>query len=279
MITAPEAAFIAAHAHVPEHLPGYVHAIAQAEPHLLGHYLCFSGEDALMFNGYPLGSSFDETAMTRAVESAVARFQPRHVALVAPAIPKGVAPGVPRERDHYYRLDLSRVRCDAKLRNMLRRASRELHVECGRDIRQDHIRLVSEFLNARPVAGEIRYIFEKIPAYVSGVSSARVFSARDRTGLLVAFDVADFGAGEYAFYQFNFRSRKRYVPGASDLLLHEVIAAARGDGKAFINLGLGISQGVISFKEKWGGAPFLPYEYCHYRLGHPRLLDSLLQKL
>ncbi len=279
MISAPEAAFIAAHAHVPEHLLGYVHAIAQAEPHLIGRYLCFFGEDALIFNGYPLGSSFDETALTRAVESAVARFQPRQVALVAPAIPKGVASGLPRERDYYYRLDLSRVRCGAKLRNMLRRASRELDVECGRDIREEHVRLVSEFLTARPVGGEIRYIFERIPAYVSGVSSARVFSARDRAGLLVAFDVADFGAREYAFYQFNFRSRKRYVPGASDLLLREVITAAREDGKAFINLGLGISRGVISFKEKWGGVPFLPYEYCRYRLGRPRLVDALLQKL
>jgi hypothetical protein len=278
MITAAEKEFIGTHAHVPEHLPGYVQAISQAEPHLLGHYLCFCGEDALIFNGYPLESSFDETVMMEAVESAVLRFKPKQVALIAPTIPKRLVPGQPRERDDYYRLDLSRVPCDAKLKNMLRRAGKELHVESGRDIREEHVRLVSEFLDARPVGGEIRYIFERIPAYVSAVSSAHVFSVRGRDGALVAFDVADFGAGEYAFYQFNFRLQKHSVPGASDLLLHEVITAAQREGKAFINLGLGISPGVAFFKEKWGGRPFLSYEYCRYTLSPPGLLDILLQQ-
>jgi hypothetical protein len=91
MITAAEKKFIGTHAHVPEHLPGYVQAISQAEPHLLGHYLCFCGEDALIFNGYPLGSCFDETAMMEVVELAVSRFKPKQVALIAPTISKNPA--------------------------------------------------------------------------------------------------------------------------------------------------------------------------------------------
>jgi hypothetical protein len=279
MITPAEECFITAHAYVPEHLPAYVRAVSGAEPHLLGDYLCFRIQDSLLFNGYPLAVPFDEAALGRAVESAIARFRPRDVVLMAPKIPEGLAGHRPRERDQSYRLDLVGVARDAKLRNMLRRAARDARVESSRDMGEEHRSLIAEFLESHPVSQEMRYIFERIPAYVSAVSSARVFSARDGTGGLVAFDVAEFGARDYAFYQFNFRSRKPHVPGASDLLLDAVIGAARSEGKRYLNLGLGISPGVRRFKEKWGGKPFLPYEYCRYAPGAPRLFDRLLEKL
>ena len=73
---------------------------------------------------------------------------------------------------------------------------------------------------------------------------------------LVAFDVAEFGAKYYAIYMFNFSSKDRYIPGASDLLLSGVINQAITEQKKYINLGLGISPGVTFFKKKWGGTPF-----------------------
>jgi len=279
MITPPEERLILSHAYVPEHLPGYVHAISGAEPYLLGHYLCFRVEDSLLFNGYPLEIPFDEATLGRAIESAVTRFRPRHVALIAPKIPEALAAGQPRERDQCYRLDLTQAVRDAKLRNMLRRASQDARVESSRDIGEEHLSLIDEFLLVHPVSEESRYIFERIPAYVSAVPTARVFSARNRTGALIAFDVAEFGARDYAFYQFNFRSRKHYVPGASDLLLDAVIATAQSEGRRFLNLGLGINPGVRRFKEKWGGKPFLAYEYCRYAPGPPTMFDLLLGKL
>lgn len=280
MISPPEECFITDHAYVPEHLPGYVCAISGAEPHLLGEdYLCFRMEDTLLFNGYPLRGSFAESALGRAIETAVSRFKPRQVALIAPKIPEGVAAGQPRERDQCYRLDLLRVPRDGKLRNMLRRASRDTRVESTHDIREEHRALIAEFLETRPVSQQIRYIFERIPAYVASVPTALVFGLRDRAEALVAFDVAEFGAKEYAFYQFNFRSRKPYVPGASDLLLDAMIGAARSEGKRFLNLGLGIHPGVQRFKEKWGGAPFLSYEYCRFASAPPNLFDLILRRL
>lgn len=33
-------------------------------------------------------------------------------------------------------------------------------------------------------------------------------------------------------------------------------------GKSKIHLGLGVNEGIRIFKEKWGGIPFLHYEYC-----------------
>ncbi len=143
---------------MPEHLPGYVCAIAGGEPHLLGDYLCFRTGDSLLVNGYPLGGPFDEAALGRAIESAVVRFAPRHVALIAPKIPEELAAGEPRERDQCYRLDLLRVAPDGKLRNMLRRAAREARVESGRDLREEHRALIAEYLESHPVSDEIRYI-------------------------------------------------------------------------------------------------------------------------
>ncbi|HSB68104.1 MAG TPA: hypothetical protein VLT62_02045 [Candidatus Methylomirabilis sp.] len=279
MLTPAEEGFVLTHAYVPEHVPGYVRAIAGAEPYLLEDYLCFRIEDSLLVNGYSLRAPSDETVLRRVIDSAVSRFRPGDVALIAPKIPDTLAAGQPRERDESYRLDLVRVTHDAKLRNMLRRAARDGHVESSRRIGTEHLSLIDEFLLDHPVADEIKYIFERIPEYVSAVPTARVFSARDGAGALVAFDVAEFAAGEYGFYQFNFRSRKHHVPGASDLLLDAVIAAAQSEGKRFLNLGLGINPGVRRFKEKWGARPFLSYEYCRYRPSPRGLLDVLRRAL
>ena len=65
------------------------------------------------------------------------------------------------------------------------------------------------------------------------------------------------GSASYAFYLFNIRSPKVNVPGASDLLFHEMVRLAQAEGKKALNLGLGIHPGVRRFKEKWGGTPFL----------------------
>ncbi len=275
MLTPPEERRVLDRAYVPEHIPGYVRSISQAEPHLLGEFLCYCASRLLIFIGYPLQSVFDPDAMQEALKSAVSRFKPEQVALVAPAIPAGCGMGPAGTRDQYYRLDLSGQTCPPKVGNMIRRASRDLIVETSREMQDEHLRMIEEFLGARRLGQETRFIFERIPAYLAAVATARLFGARDRQGALVAFDVAEFEGRQYAFYQFNFRSVTHYVPGASDLLLHEVIRVAREQGKAFVNLGLGISRGVARFKEKWGADPFLPYEYCRYRPGRRSLLDQL----
>jgi hypothetical protein len=74
---------------------------------------------------------------------------------------------------------------------------------------------------------------------------------------------------------FNFRSEGDTVPGSSDLLLHEAMQTALEQKKPFMNLGLGISEGVTLFKRKWGAQHFLDYETCTYRLSRSHLLDWL----
>jgi hypothetical protein len=139
--------------------------------------------------------------------------------------------------------------------------------------------MIAEFLKTHPLDEATRFIFQRIDTYLSSSKTARIFDARTERGELVAFDVAEFGPMDYALYMFNISSAVRYVPGASDLLLSEVINRAKIERKKYINLGLGINSGVTFFKEKWGGVPFLPYASCFYHPSRKEDLDKLLQKL
>ena len=158
---------------------------------------------------------------------------------------------------------------------MIRRASAEGSCEKGDHLEEEHVRLITDFIAKRKLDDGTCFVFERVPDYVNSVPTALVFSARDRSGRLAAFTVAEYGAKDYGFYMFNFRSKECAVPGASDLLLHEAMLTALARGKTFMNLGLGVHQGVAFFKKKWGGGRFLDYETCTYRLSGSRFLDRL----
>ena len=275
MITSPEEEFIKNYAYVPEHMPGYGSVMSGGEPFLLEDYLCYKGKELLIFVGFPLKGTFNEKKVSEVLEVAVKRFKPAQVALIAPTT--SLRSGKRSETDIYYKLDLVNLKIRSKLKNMIQRASRELGVEKGREFKDEHRHLVKIFLSSRDVGEETRAIFERIPKYISLASTVWIFSARDRAGNLLAFDVAEFGAINYAFYMFNCRSRQHHVPGASDLLLQALIREAEQQGKTYVNLGLGVNQGVAFFKKKWGGLPFLTHEFLLYRPSSPTLFDSLLQ--
>jgi len=279
MITADQLAYIEEYAYIPEHMTHYVTAISQAEPFLFGSYLAYSKKDLLIFIGYPLDKAFEEKKMEEALNEARRRFNPREVLLTAPEIPSSIAGSTRSPSDYYYRLDLSILSISQKLRNMLKRAGRDLVVERGRKLDKEHDLMVKEFFNTHRVDEATQFIIKRIPKYLSSAPSVWVFSAREKGGALAAFDVAEFGARHYAIYMFNFTSRSHYVPGASDFLLYEVIKCAKEENKKFINLGLGINTGVAFFKKKWGGIPLYPYNFCLTSFPKQETQDSLLSKL
>ena len=279
MITVSQQRYIEDYAYVPEHLSNYVTAISQTEPFFIDDFLIHVKKDHLIFVGYPLKEPWGEKQMVRVLESAIQRFKPRSVALTAPAIPSSFKNCVHPPPDHYYRLDLSSISISQKLRNMLKRADRELSVERGDTFDEEHRKMIAEFLKTHPVDEAAGFIFNRIDEYLSSSPTARVFDARNKKDELVAFDVAEFTPKDYALYMFNFGSDARYVPGASDLLLSKVIQQAKTDKKKYINLGLGINPGVTFFKEKWGGVAFLPCASCFYHSSRKEDLEALLQKL
>jgi hypothetical protein len=279
MITAAQQDYIEDHAYVPEHMAHYVTAISQTEPYLFGDFLAHSKKGYLILVGYPLKEPFEEKRLQRALEDAVKRLKPETVSLTAPTIPSSLKDCAHSLSDHYYRLDLSSLSISQKLRNMLKRASRELSVGKNKFFDEEHRKMVEEFLKVHPVDEATRSIFQRIDKYLSSSKTAWIFDARNKRNELVAFDVAEFKPRSYSFYMFNFSSDTLYVPGVSDLLLSEVIHQAKKEGKKYINLGLGINPGVTFFKKKWGGVVFLPYAFCLYRISKKENLEALFQKL
>jgi len=279
MITVSQQRYIEDYAYVPEHLSHYVTAVSQTEPFFIDDFLIHVKKDHFIFVGYPLKEPWGEKQMVKVLENAIKRFKPENVALTAPAIPSSLKNCVHPPPDHYYRLDLSSISISQKLRNMLKRADRELSVERSNTFDEEHRKMIVEFLKTHPVDEAAGFIFNRINEYLSSSPAARVFDARNKRDELVAFDVAEFTPKDYALYMFNFGSDARYVPGASDLLLSKVIQQAKTEKKKYINLGLGINPGVTFFKEKWGGVAFLPYASCLYHPSRKEDLDKLLQKL
>ena len=148
---------------------------------------------------------------------------------------------------------------------MLRRAQRGVSVQTG-EFSREHGNLIKAFLQISKLDRDTRFVFKRVPEYCKS-ETALIYEARNSKGDLVAFDVADFGSKAYAFYMFNFRSRKFKVPGVSDLLLAHIIEHTQQQGKPYLNLGLGINEGVSFFKTKWGGKPFLTYTSCEQKSG------------
>jgi hypothetical protein len=274
MLTEDEESFVLRHAYIPEHLVSYVASISDTEPFLLSNYLCYYAKGHLIFVGYPLGETFEEGKLKRSLNQAIGKFEARSVALISPVAL--YSPPICKEAgsDVYYRLELASLKIRKKIRNRVKRASRDLKVERSRSVTREHERLISEFFETHK-ADKHKRIFERIPKYVSSSPTSLVLNARDAKERLVAFDVVELASERYAFYQFNFLSRENYVPGASDLLFHEIIKISREEGKKYINMGLGIHEGVERFKLKWGGEPFLRHEACLYRPELLRMLGKL----
>ena len=279
MITPAERDTIAEYGYLPEHVVPYVTAVSGAEPFLMDDFLVYFGNRRLIFVGYPLNDTFEEKKLQKTLDRATKRFKPDEVALMTPGPLPSFSGREAQPGDNYYRLDLSAIPLSQKLRNMIKRANRDLSVRMSAAFTPEHGQLVHEFLEAHPVDAATRTIVQSIPDYLAAASTAVLFEARRNNGALVAFDVFEFGPRHYGLYMFNFSSRDRYVPGVSDLLLFEGVKHALAQRKHYVNLGLGMNTGVVFFKTKWGGVPFTPHMFYLYKKPQKLGLETLLQKL
>lgn len=166
MITAEQRRYIEARAYAPEHLPAYVGAIAAAQPHLIGDYVFYLAGERLIFVGYPLSGVYDEATWLAALDAANARFRPRLTAITGAALPASLSDGPASSPDAYYRLDLTDVRPSKKVRNLLRRAERDVTVCETARFGPEHRRLVASFLADVQVDEATRFIFERLGQYV-----------------------------------------------------------------------------------------------------------------
>lgn len=266
---------VTAEAVIPEQVLPYVIAVSGAAPRLVGDCVGFASDGRLVLVGYPLRDPGDTDAMADAVSEALMIGGLHHLTVIGPARP----PQAPAEsvvaEDCYYSLPVPHPSPAQKVRNLLRRASRELTIERGRQCGDDHLTLVQRYLDERHLATGTRLIFQKLPHYLAASPGSLVLSGRIADGKLAAFVVGDFSALRTAFFMFCFREPGLAPPGSTDFLLAGLLEEAHNRGQTLMNLGLGINDRVAFFKRKWGAVPFLPYVEVSWAPARSGLLKRL----
>lgn len=245
-----------------------------------GPFIYYKMPWGISFIGYPLGKPFVLEELSNLLWLVIKKESARKISLITPELPEINSDMGSIEHDGYYRLNLTNYNPPPKRLYMVRRAQRDLTVEVGYEVTKRHVHLIKSFLETRNLSPSMEKIYLKIPNYIKSSSSVLIASAYTASGGLAAFSVMDLGSDQYSFYMFNITSSDDYVPGASDLLLYKLITLSIKEGKRYLNLGLGINNGIRMFKKGWGGILFL--NYIHATIEQESLsstLDKVFHKL
>ncbi len=283
MITPQDRDYILRNAYVPEHVIDLMVAISRGTPFLMEDHVGYEKDDWLIFVGYPLDRAFSLERCERVVRKLVEESRHERFWYIGPQVPDILLEScTERESDEYYTLDLDQMTVRGSLRSAAEKAEKVLAVERSRTFTKEDEELGSELLEREPLAPRVRELYRAMPRYVAESPSAWVLNGWDEKGRLSAFYVVDLGAKHFATYVVGGHSKRHYVAHASDRLFLEMIRLAKESGKDTIHLGLGVNEGIRRFKRKWGGVPFLKYEFCEYGGGRGRtvsLVQTLLNRL
>jgi len=274
MLTSEQESFILTHAYVPEHTVGLMTSLSGGEGFLLNDFFFCRRDDWIVFIGYPLQQEFTLERFEAVLEKIRIDFKPGRLSLIAPKISSRLnATCQQRDSDYYYTLAAGPpVLGDAVKRN-LKKASRMLSVERASQLGDAHLALMDEFVARVAPPGRVKALLFKMPRYVASAQSAWVLNAWQSKGVLAAFYVIDLAPNDFANYIIGCHSKKNYVLGASDLLMSELIKFSALHQKAYIHMGLGVSDGIRRFKTKWGALPSRSYEMCELVYKRPLLTE------
>lgn len=276
MLTSQEESYILAQAYVPEHVVGLITSLSAGEPFLIEDHFCCRKDDWVILIGYPLQDRFDPENFESVLEKIKSRFKPARISLIAPVLPDCLVSNCrERDSDHYYTLGTQNPVLRSPVKRNLRKAARRLTIERAVRMGNAHQVLMHEFVrNAQPPM-RVKNLLFKMPQYVGAAPNAFVLNAWCSNGELAAFYAIDFAAADFANYIIGCYSKQNYVPGASDLLLMELIKTSKEFCKRYIHLGLGVNQGIRRFKEKWGAKPSRNYEMGELTIKKPLLREAI----
>lgn len=258
-------AHITAGALTPDQLLPYVRAVSGLESRLCGGCALHHGGGQAVLVAYPPGKPDDSSAVDAAVAEALTLPGLERLTVIAAGRPGAAPAHAESTEDAYWSLPLPLEvpagRAGQRIRNLLRRAARETAMEQSGGAgawRAEHAALAEAFIERKgaEVDAGSSYIFRKLGDYLAAAPDARLFSARDAKGRLVACAIGDYTSFSTAFYMFAFRSPDA-PPGTADALLAALAAEGAARGHSLLNLGLGMGAGVGFFKKKWGATPFL----------------------
>ncbi|MEW6661936.1 MAG: hypothetical protein ACOY9Y_13805 [Bacillota bacterium] len=261
MLSESQSALIFQKAYLPEHLPQYFIPFSGMEPYLINNCLLYIKDDTVSFIGYPLLEETEAETLST-LRQVVKDYNPAVFKAILPRVVQ-VADYkiIGEEQDEYSKINLDSVSISSKTRNMIRRGGQELEVFIGQEFTMEHLQVLLQFLRSKTLKEEAVDFFHRLPDFLSYSSTATLLEARcKKTGSLAAYNVMEFSSGDYCFFLFNIRSNQPW-PGASDLLMEQMITLAKSRGKKYLNTGLAINGGIERFKAKWGAEVFLPYRF------------------
>jgi hypothetical protein len=274
MLTEDQEKYILRHAYIPEHTVGLMTSLSGGEGFLVDDFFLCRRDDWIVFVGYPLQVEFTSHKFEMVLEKIRKDFKPARLSIIAPQIsPQLNAACRQTDSDQYYTLDTGPPVIGDAVRRNLKKAAGKLTVERAALMGDAHHGLINEFIARVKPDDRVKNLFLNIPRYVAAAQSAWVINAWYSKGVLAAFYVIDLAAGEFANYIIGCYSKKNYMRGASDLLVSELIQMSAESGKAYIHMGLGVSDGVRRFKEKWGARPVRNYEMCELVFKKPLLTE------
>lgn len=278
MISSEEEKAILARAYVPEHSVELITKISGGEPFLLEDYFLCRTQHGIIVVGYPLERNFERAEFEETLRRIIKTFKPAKVSLIAPEAPLSFETAfVERSSDQYYTLSLPVKAARGTLARVVRKGRETGFVDHSERLTDAHWDLAQEFLGRVAPPPRIRELLSRMWDYVRKARGALVLNTWDSAGDLAAFFVVDFAPKDFSTYVIGCHSKTNYLPGASDLLMSEMIKMSEASGKRFIHLGIGVNPGIRKFKEKWGGIPTRSYELCELALKKPTLLDALLK--
>jgi uncharacterized protein YbaP (TraB family) len=238
-------------------------AMSGGEPFLEGGFLFFGAADWLLGIGYPFEGAYVPAAFDRAIAAAVRRTRANACWAICPELPERLGPHR-CEKDRYYVLPLDGA-IPGRLEHLADTAAAGLTVAEGQRFTPAHRRLWAEFLGRVPLPPRVRELYARTEAVLPNAAGLGLLDAWDREGNLAASLLLDSEPVPFISYLLGAHSRDHYAPHATDLLFREMIRIARGQGKRYLHLGLGVNDGLRRFKTKWGGVPDLAYEMAAWQ--------------
>lgn len=229
-------------------------AMSGGTPLQIGAYLFFHAQKWLIAIGYPLEGRNDPAAFYRALTQAQKQLQPESCFAIAPEMPEALRPHI-IEKDRYYILKTD-AQVPPRLRNPVKKAALSLEIVHSNEFTAAHRRLWAEFLQSTKLNDRVAGLYSKTPAAMrEAPGSLMLLDARAQSGNLAASLLLDISPDKFISYIIGAHSRIHYIPHATDLLFAHLLSLGQELNKRFIHLGLGVNDGILRFKRKWGAIP------------------------
>lgn len=269
--------YVLEHAWVPEHSVELMVAISGAEAYLEKDHIYYWDGERLIFVGYPLQGRFKLKTLEQILDGIVKSLGPSYVNVVAPELPESmIASCQELDKDEYWRIDLGLFVLNGVLKRAVRRAQRECGLKRGRQFHSEHKQLIEEFVKRKNMSMRAKALYFSAEKLLEQTSTVEMLEVRNQSGL-VAFSMVDMGPNNFSTYLLGASSARFLTPGANDLLMYQMVLMAAEAGKGFLNVGLGLNEGIRKFKSKWRAEPYIGYNHCGFQSKKPSLLDLILK--